>query len=74
MGVYIRKGQEEAGVQMHILKAAGEAGIAKPGESNIELPSSLVGGQMVGARQEPGKEIGEAKVALHPKGVRICLR
>jgi hypothetical protein len=34
----------------------------------------LVGEQMVGARQGPGKEVGEAKVALHPKGARTCLR
>jgi len=72
--VYIRKGQEEVEVQMHILKAAGEVGIGKPGESKIELPSSLVGGQMAGARQEPGKEVGEAKVVPHPKGARTCLR
>lgn len=72
--MYIRKGREEVEVQMHILKAAGEVGIDKPGESNIELPSSLVGGQMVGARQGLGKEVGEAKVALHPNGARTCLR
>jgi len=72
--VYIQKGQEKVEVRTHILKAAGEVGIGKPGESNIELPSSLVGGQMVGARREPGKEVGEAKVVPHPKGARTCLR
>jgi hypothetical protein len=71
--VYIRKVQEEAEVQMYILKAAGEVGIAKPGESNIELPSSLVGGQMVGARQGPGKEVDEAMVSHHPKEAQTCL-
>jgi hypothetical protein len=38
---------------MHILRAAGEEGIAQPGESGIELPSGEVGVQMVGARQGP---------------------
>ena len=70
----IQKGQEEVEVQMHILKAAGEVGIDKPGESNIELPSSLVGGQMVGARRGPETEVGEAKAALHPNGARTCLQ
>lgn len=65
-------GQEEAEVQLHILRAEGEEGIAPPGESSKELLSCRVGGQRVAARQEPGKGVGEVKGVLHPIRVQTC--
>ena len=66
--------QGEAEVRMHILRVAGEEGIAQTGQSSIELPSGQVGGQMAEVRQGPGKGVDEAKGIFHPKGAQTCLR